>query len=224
MMVIDTDRSLHQSVLAAIEAEPRVEAGKVGVAVEGGVVTLSGTLGSFTEKWAAESAVKSVKGVRGIANELRVELAGMHVRDDVDIAKTIAEVLRWSSGLPTSIQPEVRGGYVTLHGQVDWPYQRQDAVDAVRRLSGVRGVYDNMTVKPYTVDPKELRRSIEGRFQRLAAFDAKNVAIDVKDGGLVRLSGTVASLAEFDEAESAAYAVPGTSEVRNEIRISDEGW
>jgi osmotically-inducible protein OsmY len=224
MMIVDTDRSLHQRVLDALEAEPRVEAGKIGVAVEGGVVTLSGTLGSFTEKWAAEAAVKSVKGVRGIANELRVELAGMHVRDDADIAKTVVEVLRWSSGLPQGIQPEVHGGYVTLHGQVDWPYQREDAIDIVRRLSGVRGVYDDMTVKPYSIDPMELRRSIESRFQRLAAFDAKNVAIDVKDGGLVKLSGTVASLAEFDEAESAAYSVPGTSEVRNEIRISDEGW
>jgi osmotically-inducible protein OsmY len=219
-----TNTSLHEQVLEALDAEPRVDAGKVGIAVEDGVVTLSGTLGTFTEKWAAEDAVKSVKGVRGIANELRVDLAGMHVRDDADIAKTVVEVLRWNAGLPQTIQAEIKDGYVTLHGLVDWPYQREDARDAIRHLSGVRGVYDDLIAKPYDVSPAELRRKIESRFQRLAAFDAKNVTIEVEDGGNVTLSGTVDSLAERDEAESAAYSIPGTTRVYNDIRITDFGW
>ena len=218
------DHSLHEAVLDALEAEPRLDAGKVAVAVEGGVATLSGTLGSFSEKWAAESAVKSVKGVRGLANELRVDLPGMHVRNDADVAKTIVQVLRWSTGLPETIQAEVHDGYVTLQGEVDWPYQRDDALEIVRRLEGVRGVYDNITVKPIPVDPAQLRRAIESRFQRLAAFDARNVHVTVKGGGVVELSGAVGSLAEFDEAESAAYSVAGTSEVHNEIRINGTGW
>lgn len=224
MTYTDTDEALHRAVVQAIADEPRIDSGKVGVAVESGVVTLSGTMRSFTEKWAAEAAVKGVPGVRGLANELRVELPGMHVRDDADIAKTIVEVLRWSDSLPQTIQVEVHRGYVTLSGEVEWPYERQDALDAVRRLSGVVGVYNDIRVKEHAVDPAELRKSIAARFQRLAAFDAKGVTIDVLPGGLVKLGGTVASLAEADEAESAAYAVPGTVEVRNEIRISDEGW
>ncbi len=213
------DHSLHEAVLDALEAEPRVDAGKVAVAVESGVATLSGTLRSFTEKWAAESAVKSVKGIRGLANELRVELPGMHIRDDADVAKTIVQVLRWG-GLPETVQAEVHDGYVTLQGEVDWPYQRNDARDMARRLEGVRGVYDNMTVKPIPVDPVQLRRAIESRFQRVAAFDAKNVRVAVKPFGVVELSGNVGSLAEFDEAESAAYSVAGTTEVHNELLIN----
>lgn len=214
------DHSLHEAVLDALEADPRVDAGKIAVAVESGVATLSGTLGSFTEKWAAESAVKSVRGVRGLANELRVELPGMHVRDDADIAKTIVQVLRWSASLPETIQVEVHNGYVTLRGEVDWPYQRLDALDVVRRLEGVRGVNDDMTVKPSPIDPVQLRRAIESRFQRAAALDAKNVSVAVKPFGIVELSGNVGSLAEFDEAESAAYSVAGTTEVRNELLIN----
>lgn len=214
------DHSLHEAVLDALEADPRVDAGKIAVAVESGVATLSGTLGSFTEKWAAESAVKSVRGVRGLANELRVELPGMHVRDDADIAKTIVQVLRWSASLPETIQVEVHNGYVTLRGEVDWPYQRLDALDVVRRLEGVRGVNDDMTVKPSPIDPVQLRRAIESRFQRAAALDAKNVRVAVKPFGIVELSGNVGSLAEFDEAESAAYSVAGTTEVRNELLIN----
>lgn len=224
MMYTDTDRSLHEAVLEALRDEPRVEAGKIAVAVESGVVTLSGTLGTFTEKWAAENAIKTVKGVRGIANELRVDLPGMHVRDDADIAKTIVEVLRWSDALPQTIQAEVHDGFVTLHGSVDWAYQRLDTITAVRRVAGVKGVYNDIAVTPHTVDPADLRRQIASRFQRLAAFDAKGVEIDVRPNGIVKLSGTVASLAECDEAESAAYSVPGTTEVRNEIRVTDGGW
>lgn len=224
MIYTDSNKALTLAVLDALEAEPRIDARKVSTAVEDGVVTLSGTLGSFTEKWAAEGCVKAVNGVRGIANELRVDLAGMHVRDDADIAKTVVDVLRWSVGVPQAIQVEVHDGYVTLHGTVDWPYQRQDALAIVRRLQGLRGVYDDIVIAPHDVDPIELERRITSRFQRLAAFDAKNVTIDAKPGGVVRLAGEVASLAESDEAESAAYSIPGTTEVCNEIRISDEGW
>ncbi|HEY9085864.1 MAG TPA: BON domain-containing protein [Candidatus Tyrphobacter sp.] len=224
MMITNTDRDLHDAVLDALEAEPRVEAGKIGIAVENGVVTLSGTLQSFTEKWAAEAAVKRVKGVCGIANELRVDLAGMHQRDDADIAKSAVDVLRWSAGLPQTIQAEVHDGYVTLHGQVDWAYQREDAIDAIRRLTGVRGIYDDISLKPYAVSPKELLRLIEARFQRLASFDAKGVAVEVDDDGSVTLSGSVHSLAERDEAESAAYSIPGTVGVVNDVIVNDEGW
>ncbi len=223
-MITDTNRSLHERVLEALETEPRVHAAKVGIAVEDGVVTLSGRLGTFTEKWAAETAVKSVKGVRGIANELSVDLPGMHARDDADLAKTIVELLRWHADLPQTIQAEVKDGYVTLHGTVDWPYQRDDARDAIRHLTGVRGIYDDLVIKPFAVSPAELRRRIESRFQRLAALDAKNVVIEVESGGNVTLSGTVDSLAERDEAESAAYSIAGTTRVYNDIRIGDIGW
>lgn len=224
MIYADTDRSLHELVLDALGSDSRIAAGKVGVAVDRGVVTLIGTLSSFTEKWAAEDAVKAIRGVRGIANELRVDLPGMHVRDDADVAKAVVTVLRWSASVPQTLQVEVHDGLVTLSGEVEWPYQRRDAIAIVRRIAGVRGVYDSMTVAEHQVDPEELHRRISSRFARLAAFDARNVKVDVAPGGVVRLSGVVASLSEADEAESAAYTVAGTTEVRNEIRIAEEEW
>ncbi len=224
MLYTDTDKTLREAVFSALDDEPRLDAGKVGIAVEDGVVTLSGTLPTFTEKWAAEESVKNVKGVRGIANELRVELAGMHVRDDADIAKTIVEVLRWNDTLPSTIQAEVHDGNVTLHGEVEWAYQRQDALDAVRNVVGVRNMRLDISIQPREVDAVELRRKIASRFQRLAALDTKNVNVKVDRGGVVTLSGIVSSLAESDEAESAAFSIRGTTLVCNELRVSDEEW
>ena len=218
-MFIDADKSLHQAVLEALDTEPRIEAGKIGIAVENGVVTLSGTLGTFSEKWAAENAVRRVKGVGGIANELRVDLPGMHVRDDADIAKTVVQVLRWSAGLPKTIQVEVNDGYVTLSGEVDWAYQREDANNMVRRLSGVRGVSDLITIRPCTIQPAALRRQIENRFLRLASLEAKRIAVEADPDGGVTLSGNAGSLAERDEAELAAYSVPGVTAVYNDISV-----
>lgn len=221
-MRTSTDQSLHEAVLAALATTPRVDAGKVGIAVEEGVATLTGTLGSFTERWAVEATVKTVTGLRGIANELRVDLPGMHRRDDADIVKTIVELLRWNDALPKGIQVEAHDGNVTLRGTIERAYQRREVLDAVRHISGIRALRDEMTVTPHAVSPEKLRHEIESRFQRLASLDAKNVRFCVRPGGAVTLTGTVASLTQADEAESAAYAVPGTTEVHNELLVSHE--
>lgn len=221
-MYTQTDKNLRAAVFEALEAEPRIDAGRIGIALEDGVVTLTGTLGSFTEKWAAENAVKTVKGVRGIANELRVDLPAMHAHDDTDIAQTIVDMIRWSNETAQEIQVEVQKGSVTLRGTVEWPYQRRDLLDIVRHISGVRAIHDEIRVLPHPIDPVSLRHKIASRFQRLAALAAKNVAVEAAPDGIVTLSGTVSSLAERDEAESAAYSVPGTTEVRNDLWIEED--
>jgi|SRR5579862_1754047 len=145
-MLATSDNELHRIVLDELAREPRVRAGRIAIAVEEGVVTLSGTVHNFAERWAAEDAVKRIEGVRGVADALRVELPGMHRIDDADIAKTAVELLKWFDGFPASIQIQVEEGCVTLTGSVDWPYQRDEALDAVRKIPGVRDVYNAIVV------------------------------------------------------------------------------
>lgn len=146
-MLATSDRTLHQDILDELGREPRVRAGAIAIAVEDGVVTLSGTVASFSERWAAEDAAKRVRGVRGVADELRVELPGMHRIDDTEIAKTAVELLKWNAGLPQSLVVQVEDGCVTLSGAVDWPFQRDEALDAVRRVPGVRDVYADIAMR-----------------------------------------------------------------------------
>jgi len=137
---------LHRKILEELEIEPSVDAGRIGIAVENGVVTLSGALPSFSEKWAVEKAVKRVRGVRAIECELKVELMGMHRMSDTDIAAVAANVLAWDRALPSSIQIATHDGVVDLTGTVEWTLQRELAEDHVRQISGVRAVENRIHV------------------------------------------------------------------------------
>jgi osmotically-inducible protein OsmY len=138
---------LHRRILEELEVDAAVDAGKIGIAVESGVVTLTGTVSSFNEKWAAEKAVKGVRGVRSLASELNIELLGMHRMNDTDIAATIASALSWDRALPTSIQVEAEQGVVELSGIVEWTFQRELAADLVRCVAGVLAIQNHIRVR-----------------------------------------------------------------------------
>jgi osmotically-inducible protein OsmY len=140
---------LHRRVLTELEFDPAVDPGKIGIAVEDGVVTLTGTVGSFSEKWATERAVKHVPGVRALANELKVELMGMHRVNDSDIAASAANVLSWDDSLPKTIQVEVHDGIVTLTGQVEYAFQADLAERQVWQIAGVGSVNNELAVKSH---------------------------------------------------------------------------
>lgn len=218
MMLTANEVDLHREVLEALEFEPKVPAGDIGIAVDSGVVTLSGTVHSFAAKWATEEATRRVKGVRGIANEIQVDLPGMHRQDDADIAKTAVMLLKWDAFLPETIQVSVQDGNVTLYGTVTHHYQKHDAQEALGRLVGVRSITNNIEVRS-GVEPEEIARKIKARFQRAAGFDAKKVIVDAKDGNVI-LSGKVSSLAERDEALSAAWSVPGVYHVDERLVVA----
>lgn len=216
-MLTMNDKELHGEILEALDLEPKVMPGEIGIAVEFGVATLTGTVHSFAEKWAAEDAVKRVKGVRGIANELNVDLPGMHRYNDTDIAQTAVNMLEWDVLLPKGIQVSVQNGNVALSGTVAHHYQKREAEAAIGRLAGVRSVTNDIHVHS-GVQPQEVRQKIEARFQRAASFDAKHVAVSAEEGN-VTLTGQLRSLAERDEALSAAWAVPGVHNVVDKLTI-----
>ena len=210
------DADLRHDAEAELAWEPSIDARGIGVAVEDGVVTLMGHVKTYVEKWKAERAVERVKGVRGIANEIEVQLVGEH--SDSDIARAAVDALRLSTLVPDDrIKVKVERGLLTLSGDVSYDYQRRAAERAVRNLPGVRGVTNLIVIKP-SVEPMNVQEGIEKSFERLAVLDASNVQVSV-DGGVVTLRGTVHSWRERHEAEKAAWSAGGVSEVRNLITV-----
>jgi osmotically-inducible protein OsmY len=211
------DTELHRKVLEELEFDPAVDAGKIGIAAENGVVTLTGTVGTFGEKWAAEKAVKRVRGVRGLANELEVELMGMHHMSDTDIAESAVNVLAWDPSLPKSIQVEVHEGAVTLTGTVLWQYQRQLAEKHVRHIGGVRAIDNRIQLRESTL-PDDVKKRIKSALHRDIEVEAGNIEVIV-DGSDVTLRGTVHSWTERDAATRAAWSVPGVYTLHNDLQI-----
>jgi osmotically-inducible protein OsmY len=213
-----TDAQLQQDVMAELNWESAVHATEVGVQVKDGVVTLSGEVCSYAEKWAAEHAAQRVAGVKALAVALQVKLPSLGRRSDSDIAHSVQNVLEWLGALPVdSVKAMVEGGWVTLTGSVEWQYQRHAAVDAVRPLLGVRGVTDQMALKPQA-STTAVKADIEAALQRRALTDAQQVTVRVR-GAEVTLGGTVHSWAERDLAKQAAWSAPGVHQVVDDMAL-----
>ena len=212
------DDIVRGEIAAELSYDPRLKGAHVEVAVTGGAVVLSGRVGSYEQKLAAERAAQRVRGVRAVAVELRIVSAPEAKVDDAVIAKRIANLFAWSAGVPASVSAVVDQGWVTLSGSAEWHYQRQNAERTVRRLDGVLGVSNNIAVKPAAA-PQDIRQRIEAALLRDARLDARGIKIEVKDA-TVTLSGKVSALHERIAAEHAAWAAPGVVDVKNEIVLS----
>jgi len=210
------DEQLRRDVLAELEYDPSIDARKIGVAVEDGIVTLTGEVSTFAEKWNAERAVERVEGVRGIVNKIEVKIVGDYT--DTDIAREAADALRWNLMVPPGkVIPKVENGYITLTGEMNYDFQRRAAEKAVRYIPGVKGVINLVTIKP-KVEPKAIKEKIEDALKRMATVDAENVQVEVQGSEIV-LRGTVRSWAERHEAEKAAWSAPGVTSVKNYITV-----
>ena len=213
-----TDAELKKLVSDELDWDPSINATRVGVAVRGGVVTLTGHLDTYAERTAIERVVERVKGVKAIAVEIDVKLDPLHQRNDTEIAAAAQEALRWHSLVPDGrVLVKVEGGRVTLEGEVDWNYQRESAADAVRNLTGVRGLDNAITLKPRPV-PENIVNRIQDAFSRHAQRQARHVHVAIHEG-VVTLSGSVESLAERQAAFGAALRAPGVVRVVNELEV-----
>jgi osmotically-inducible protein OsmY len=217
---VRSDEEIQRDVLDELSWEAELQPNEIGVMVDDGVVTLTGWVDSFGKKWAAERAAHRVRGVVAVANDIEVRLPGSAERTDADIAAAATRALQWDAMiLPGTVKVTVSHGWVTLDGQVEWQFQRREAERAVRRLTGVRGVTNLISVKPKVEpSPKDLKRRIEEALVRSAETDAKRIEVKV-DGSKVTLKGKVKSWAERDAAERVAWSAPGVSEVENKIKL-----
>jgi len=213
------DSDIRRDVEDELRWDPDIDATDIAVAVNNGVVALTGFVRSYPQRMQAERDAKRVAGVVGVANDIEVRLPVIDQRPDPDIVRDAVSALK--SELPYSsenIKVIARDGKITLEGTVEWNYARERAENAVKRIRGAKGVTNSITLKP-KVAPQEIRRKIEDAFRRSAEIDASRVTVEA-NGSEVILHGTVKSWAEREEAERAAWAAPGVTKVDNRVTIS----
>ena len=210
---------LQQRVLDELEFDPAVNAAHIGVSVHGTVVTLTGHVETYAEKFAAERAARRVKGVTAVAQEIEVHLPDDKKTADDEIAQRAVKILEWDVAIPRhAIHLKVEHGVVTLSGTADWAFQRAEAEYDVRKLGGVRGVVNLITIRP-KVEAASVRTELTAALERNADVEASRITVEVKDGKVV-LSGRVDSMTEREAAERAAWSVPGVAEVEDRITIA----
>ncbi|MEJ8815979.1 BON domain-containing protein [Variovorax ureilyticus] len=213
-----SDAQLRSDVQAELDWDAAIKSTQIGVVAADGVVTLTGHVASHAEKYAAEAAARRVKGVRALAVEITVKLPASDTRADADIAMAAERGLEWSSLVPAGkIKPTVENGWITLHGEVDWEYQRRAAERAVRTLMGVTGVTNEIRIIP-KVKAVDIEKRLHDALSRQADREAGHIQVIV-NGDEVRLKGKVHSWAEFDAVNGAAWSAPGVSAVLNDLTI-----
>lgn len=218
-----TDSKLKRDVENELRWDPRVNEAHMGVSVKDGVVTLSGHVPSYFEKFAAERAAKRVYGVKAVADELQVKFARGHKRSDEDIATACVAALGSNLAVPAEkVQVVVRDGFVILDGEVEWQYQSDSAEAAVRPLAGVTGVANKLKIHTH-VTPQDVKAQIEEAFRRSAEIDSQGIIVTAVDHKVI-LSGKVRSWAEREEAQKAAWAAPGVTAVENDILVTPESF
>ncbi|MGY2896683.1 BON domain-containing protein [Deinococcus sp. UYEF24] len=215
-MAAVSDAQLQVNVVEELLFDPSLDAANVAATVHHGMVTLSGSVSNFQERWAAERAVKRVYGVEGVNEELVVTTLADVQQSDADLAAAARHALDWSATVPEkSVQLQVEGGWITLEGVVDWQFQRQDAHNLVARLLGVKGVSNLITLKPQ-VTPADIQNRIEAAFKRMGDPEAGRVEVE---GGKITLRGQLPNWTEIDAAGLAAWNAVGVVSVNNEIKI-----
>lgn len=217
---MQTDMQLQRDVIEELAWQPNVRDAEIAVGAKNGVATLSGFVSSYAQKYAAVRAAEAVRGVRAVADDLKVRLPQSLVRSDTDIAHAAVSALKWDVEVPDErIKVLVDDGWVSLDGSVDWQFQRTAAESAMRRLAGVKGVIDRISVQQPRASAYEVNQHIQEALKRSAALDAGKISIEARDGKVV-LRGTVRSWAEREDAERAAWASPGVTEVDDEIAVA----
>ena len=214
-----TDAQLKQDVVAELVNDPSANATRVGVEVVDGIVTLSGHVDSYGEKWHAERAAQRVAGVKALAVELDVVVPEAAAPTDTDIARSAEHALQWVSYVPKdALAIKVEQGQVTLSGEVEWEYQRQNAIAALRDLTGVTGVTDKTSLKVRT-SGTGVRAGIEAALRQRSDACGRDISVEVRDGD-VTLTGTVQSWWARQVAHDSAWSGVGVRHVIDHLKIS----
>lgn len=214
-----SDRDLKQRILRELKWDSRIAWASIDVRVIDGVVTLTGNVWSYAQKIAAQEAAHRVARVLDVANDIEVKPAEGFIRTDSEIAGAVRNALEWDALVPNElIKSTVSDGLVTLEGQVDYVRERSDAEHAIRRLAGVVGVINKITIRKQAVNEKLLREEVEFALERRADREAERLRIEVNDGA-VDLWGRVHSWQERRAVLGSISHAPGVTQVRDHLRI-----
>lgn len=213
-----TDKELKENVLKELEFDDIVDATAIGVIVEDGAVTLTGTIENYAQRFAAINVVKKMVGVKALADDINVVLSPKHRRDDTEVSKHIAHVLRDNTNAPAeAVKAIVHHGYVTLNGEVRDEAQRRNIEEQVAHVVGVNAINNRIKIEP-KVAPENVKDSITSALKRNAELECEHISVEV-DGDKVVLTGRVKALYERDIAEQAAWQTPGVRNVVDKIIV-----
>ncbi|MBW8310080.1 MAG: BON domain-containing protein [Candidatus Paracaedibacteraceae bacterium] len=215
--MLTSDPLIKQGIQEALNFEPGLKSQNIIVNVDQGIVTLTGSVENYFEKFLAEKTVKNIQGVKGVIEELQVKFGEHLQRSDEEIAKAAVRAIEWDSSLPPNkIKVVVEHGAIKLSGEVEWHFQRDRAYQDVKYLFGVKSVLNDITLKPRTsIKPEQVSKRILSEFQRNACLDARKVQVET-EGSKIILKGSVRSWAEYEEARHAAWSVPGVTAINSE--------
>ncbi len=216
-----SDDDLQKDVMAELKWKPELRDvyTQIGVSARDGVVTLSGLVDSYSTKMAAERAAQNVQGVKVVATDLEVKVGNVRAKTDTEIAEAVRNALRWNSSVnEDKIEVKVDKGWVYLDGYVNWEYEKIAAQNNVENLLAVRGVTNNLSIRPQSIDLKDLRNKITEAFKQNATMDASSLTLETS-GSKISLRGTVRSRVEKEEAERIAWSSPGVLAVDNQIMV-----
>jgi osmotically-inducible protein OsmY len=217
---VKSDREIQEDVLLELRWDSRVDQTEIGVEVDKGVVTLTGTVDSYAKKLAAKEAAHRVIGVLDVADDVQVKFPGSLNRTDTEIAQAVRYALEWDAFVPDQkIRSTVRDGFVTLEGEVNTLRQKEDADRVVRMLTGVKGTYNRLTITSIKADPIKLRKSIEGALERRAEREAEKIRVRVEDGAVI-LEGSVPTWSERTAILGTVSHAPGVREVKDRLTVN----
>ncbi len=211
-----TDKELQKDVIAELNFDPAVNQAEIGVEVRDGVVTLTGHVSNYSEKWNAETAAQRIAGVKALVIDMDIILPKLSIRTDADIAQSVENILRWKTFLPEdAVKIMIENGWVKLSGEVEWEYQRQLTIEAIRHITGVTGVSDDIKLKP-KAESNTIKPVIEAALKRRARDSSQNIQVAVQ-GGEVTLTGNVLNWSDRYLATHSAWNTPGVSQVKDHM-------
>jgi osmotically-inducible protein OsmY len=212
------NEELQKKVINAIKWEPFLSSSEIEVSVEDGIVSLSGVVDSYAKKIEAENAAKRVNGVRAVVEKIQVKIPDSWIKTNIEIAGQALNALKANWSVPNEkIVIKVEDGWITLEGELPWNYQKEAAKNALNYLKGIRGVFNNIQVKPETHDVIE-QKDVENALSLSWSIDDSNIHVKVS-GPTVVLTGTVNSWYQKEEAERIAWNTPGIKHVNNDLSV-----
>src|SRR6202046_5294521 len=213
---------LRAEVAAELGWDPRVDGTGITVSVQGGRVTLHGTVTRFRQKREADNAARHVHGVTAVLNFVEVRIPDQDRRADADVRADVGQALALNDVTPATVQASVEAGLVTLSGVAAWQFQRDEAERACAAVPGVMGVDVAISLRPAPADGDgdgDIEHAISAAFARSARLDRFEISADSPLPGLVVLSGTVGSWAERDDAVALAWSAPGITDIDDRIAV-----